>query len=148
MEEIDYHWRCYLNGYEVYANPKSIIYHLGGGTLNYQSTYKTYLNHRNSLLLLLSNYNIINTFKFFIPRLFMEIISCTKDLISLRILHSFAQIRAVVWIITHPHIIIRRRSFMKKIRKISDKKLLEDIIFSKSIVYQYFIKNKKKYHSL
>ena len=28
MEEIDYHWRCQLNGYSVYVNPQSTIYHL------------------------------------------------------------------------------------------------------------------------
>tara|TARA_Y100000996_G_scaffold378546_1_gene331280 strand:- start:495 stop:1520 length:1026 start_codon:yes stop_codon:yes gene_type:complete len=148
MEEIDYHWKCQLNGYEVYANPKSVIYHLGGGTLSYQSAYKTYLNHRNSLLLLLSNYNLINTIKFSIIRIMMECISCMKDLVSLRFKHAFAQINSLLWIIVHPHIIIRRRKIIKKIRKKTDKELINDIIFNKSIVYQYFIKKNRKYQSL
>ncbi len=148
MEEIDYHWRCQLNGYEVYVNPRSIIYHLGGKTLSYQSAYKTYLNHRNSLLLLLSNYSFINTIKFSIPRIVMEIISCTKDIISLRFNHAFAQLLSLLWIIAHPHIIFKRRSLIKKIRKINDKELLNNIIFDKSIVYQYFIKQKKEYQFL
>ena len=148
MEEIDYHWRCQLNGYHVYINPKSVIYHLGGGTLSYQSSYKTYLNHRNSLLLLLSNYNIFNTFRFLIPRLIMELISSIKDLISLKPAHAFAQIKSLLWIIFHPHIILNRRISIKKLRKISDKKLLSTLILNKSIVYHYFIKNKKKYINL
>ncbi len=148
MEEIDYHWRCQLNGYCVYVNPKSIIYHLGGGTLSYYSSYKTYLNHRNSLLLLLSNYNIFNTLKFLIPRLIMELISCMKDLITLKPSHAFAQIKSLLWIFLHPHIILKRRKYIKKIRKISDNQILNSIIFNKSIVYEYFIKNKKEYIKL
>ena len=148
MEEIDYHWKCQLNGYNVYINPKSIIYHLGGKTLSYQSPYKTYLNHRNSLLLLLSNYNLVNTIRFLIPRIIMEFISCAKDIISLKLNHASAQLLSLLWIISHPHIIIKRRKLIKKIRKISDEELLNNIIFDKSIVYQYFIKQKKEYQSL
>ena len=37
------------------ACPESIVYHVGGGTLQYQSPRKTYLNHRNSLTTLLKN---------------------------------------------------------------------------------------------
>jgi len=148
MEEIDYHWRCQLNGYSIYVNPKSIIYHLGGGTLSYNSPYKTYLNHRNSLLLLLSNYNLLNTMKFFIPRLIMELISTIKDIITLRPAHSFAQIKALIWIFVHPNIIINKRAQIKKIRKVTDNEMLHNIIFNKSIVYQYFVNNKKKYSNL
>ena len=56
MEEIDYCWRCYLAGYDNWVVPKSIIYHEGGSTLKFSSPHKTYLNHRNSLILMLTNY--------------------------------------------------------------------------------------------
>jgi hypothetical protein len=78
----------------------------------------------------------------------MELISIIKDLLSLRFLHSLAQLRAIGWIIIHPQIISNRRAVIKKIRKISDEELLDNTIFSKSIVYQYFINNKKEYSSL
>lgn len=148
MEEIDYHWKCQLNGYSIYIEPKSIIYHLGGGTLSYQSSYKTYLNHRNSLILLLSNYNMLNTIKFLIPRLFMELISIAKDMLTFRFLHSLAQIKAIIWILIHPHIILNKRIKIGEVRKLSDDDLLNNIILSKSIVYQYFINNKKKYSDI
>ena len=148
MEEIDYHWKCQLNGYEIYVNPNSIIYHLGGKTLSYQSAYKTYLNHRNSLLLLFSNYNLINTLKFLIPRITMEFISCIKDIISLRFNHACAQILSLLWLMVHPHIIIKRRKLIRTIREIPDQELLDSIIFDNSIVYQYFIKRKKEYKTL
>ena len=78
----------------------------------------------------------------------MEFISCIKDLLSLRFNHAFAQINSLLWIITHPHIIIKRRSIIKKIRKVTDEQLLRDIILNNSIVYQYFIKQNRKYQSL
>ena len=148
MEEIDYHWKCQLNGYSVVVSPKSTIYHLGGATLSYHTAYKTYLNHRNSLLLLLTNYNIMNTMKFLIPRLIMECISLIKDIISLKLWHALAQIKSLLWIILHPHTIYKRRQHIKKIRKKTDQDLLGDIIYNKSIVIEYFIKNKKQYSNL
>jgi GT2 family glycosyltransferase len=56
MEEIDLCWRLKLRGYAFYVEPKSIIYHVGGGTLPYLSPQKSYLNFRNSLFMLIKNH--------------------------------------------------------------------------------------------
>lgn len=58
MEEIDLCWRLKRAGYQVMACPESTVYHVGGGTLQYQSPRKTYLNHRNSLTTLLKNESV------------------------------------------------------------------------------------------
>ncbi|MEM1123147.1 MAG: bifunctional riboflavin kinase/FAD synthetase [Bacteroidota bacterium] len=58
MEEIDLCWRLKRAGYKVMACPESTVYHVGGGTLQYQSPAKTYLNHRNSLTTLLKNESV------------------------------------------------------------------------------------------
>lgn len=55
FEEIDLCWRLKNEGYKIYCNPNSTVYHLGGGTLNKTSPFKTYLNFRNSLLTLYKN---------------------------------------------------------------------------------------------
>ncbi len=55
MEEIDLCWRIKRAGYKVMAFPESTVYHLGGGTLNYQNPRKTFLNFRNSLYTLYKN---------------------------------------------------------------------------------------------
>ncbi len=52
MEEIDLCWRIQLAGYRVRIVPRSVVYHLGGGTLSSDSKFKTYLNHRNNLAML------------------------------------------------------------------------------------------------
>ncbi|WP_273444019.1 bifunctional riboflavin kinase/FAD synthetase [Neolewinella agarilytica] len=48
-EEIDLCWRMKRAGYRILAEPASVVYHVGGGTLNYNTPRKTYLNFRNTL---------------------------------------------------------------------------------------------------
>lgn len=55
MEEIDYCCRVLAAGYRVCAIPDSLIYHMGGASLNQGNPRKTYLNFRNNLLLLHKN---------------------------------------------------------------------------------------------
>jgi riboflavin kinase/FMN adenylyltransferase len=54
-EEIDLCWRLKRAGYAVRCIPSSVVYHLGGGTLHYESPRKVFLNFRNSLFTLLKN---------------------------------------------------------------------------------------------
>ncbi len=55
MEEIDLCWRILLTGSKIRVVPESHVYHLGGGSLPQGNPRKTYLNFRNSLLLLHKN---------------------------------------------------------------------------------------------
>lgn len=55
QEEIDLCWRLRNAGKKIFYTSKSTIYHVGGGTLNKQSSEKTYLNIRNNLSMLLKN---------------------------------------------------------------------------------------------
>lgn len=55
MEEIDLCWRFQRAGFEVWVEPQSIVYHVGGGSLSQTSPFKTELNFRNNLLLLFRN---------------------------------------------------------------------------------------------
>ena len=55
MEEIDFCWRVRNRGYKVMSCPRSVAYHLGGGTLPKSSPRKTYLNFRNNLSMLYKN---------------------------------------------------------------------------------------------
>jgi GT2 family glycosyltransferase len=55
MEEIDRCWRFHNLGYTVSAVPQSVVYHVGGGTLKYDTPGKSYLNFRNNLFMLYKN---------------------------------------------------------------------------------------------
>lgn len=55
MEEIDLCWRARLSGWRVSVVPRSVVYHVGGGTLPQDSPWKLELNYRNNLLMLENN---------------------------------------------------------------------------------------------
>lgn len=55
MEEIDLCWRMRNKGWRIACVPTSVVYHLGGGSLSYDSPRKMYLNFRNNLLMLYKN---------------------------------------------------------------------------------------------
>lgn len=54
-EEIDLCWRIKRAGYRIMARPRSVVYHVGGGTLSYNTPRKAFLNFRNSLFTLVKN---------------------------------------------------------------------------------------------
>jgi GT2 family glycosyltransferase len=55
QEEIDLCWRMQLYGYKIYVQPKSVVYHVGGGTLPKGNSRKVFLNFRNNLIMLAKN---------------------------------------------------------------------------------------------
>ncbi|MEO7446474.1 MAG: glycosyltransferase family 2 protein [Ferruginibacter sp.] len=55
QEEIDLCWRLQSAGYEVYCEPASVVYHVGGGTLSKINPHKTFLNFRNNLIMMYKN---------------------------------------------------------------------------------------------
>ena len=78
MEEIDLCWRMQLHGYEVGCEPTSTVYHLGGGTLNKLSSKKTYLNFRNSLIIMFLNLPSAEAFAKIMTRLILDGIAGIK----------------------------------------------------------------------
>ena len=109
MEEIDYCWKCYLAGYDCYINTNAIVYHHGAKTLSNESYFKTYLNHRNSMILLLTNYNLALSL-FLIPfRIILEILSSILELFKLRIFHFFAHYIAILSLLNILYLFKRRR---------------------------------------
>ena len=94
MEEIDLCWRMKNIGYKIMAVPASVVYHLGGGTLNKISPQKTFLNFRNNLLAIAKNYpNFLWVFVILF-RLFLDGIAGFKFLLEGKPMHTLAVIRA------------------------------------------------------
>lgn len=78
MEEIDLCWRMQLSGYKIISEPRSVVYHLGGGTLPNESPNKLYLNYRNNLAML---YKCAPTWQ----RLSVAVLRPMADLLSVAI---------------------------------------------------------------
>jgi GT2 family glycosyltransferase len=55
MEEIDLCWKIARTDQKVFYCGKSTVYHVGAGTLGYDSPRKTYLNFKNNLTLLVKH---------------------------------------------------------------------------------------------
>ena len=144
MEEIDLCWRLYAMGFEVWVEPDSVVYHKNALTLPMHSHKKYYLNHRNSLLMLLGNYSIKNVFLIGIPRLILEKIACLYSILMLDWRHFTAILRSLFWIIFHPNVIMKKRKSFSKIRTITDKKIMENMMQS-SIVIKYYLLKKQAY---
>lgn len=143
MEEIDYHWKSILYGYDIYVEPKSIIYHKGAQTLKYGSFKKTYLNHRNSMILFLTN-SLRLTKRNFIKRLFLELIAVFYHILKFDFKAGIAVLLANFWLLFNIQYIIKRRSKIKRNTKIKG----SDLILKQSIVYKYFIQNIKTFSKI
>jgi GT2 family glycosyltransferase len=94
MEEIDLCWRLKNRGLKVMYQPKSTVYHVGGGTLNKINPRKTYLNFRNNLIITTKNYHYPYFWWILLLRLFLDGIAGIKFLLNGNGLHFVAVLKA------------------------------------------------------
>jgi GT2 family glycosyltransferase len=140
MEEIDFCWRLKNEGYKIMYCPSSVVYHIGGGTLPKISWRKTYLNFRNNCILLYKNLPDNQLIEVFAKRLILDGIAATKFLITAGFKDFFAVSKA-------------HFSFYSSIRKTRQKrkKLKQGQvknIYQKNIVFEYYLRGKKKFSDL
>lgn len=142
MEEIDLCWRLKNKGYKIMYCAESTVYHVGGGTLNAESPFKTYLNFRNNLVLLQKNLPSGRAVLIIFIRLWLDLLSLVKYLIDGKTENAMAISKA------HVYFIRNLFSNIRKARKISKKSLNQTGLYSGSIVWQYFVRKKKTFNSL
>lgn len=94
QEEIDLCWRAYNLGYEIKYTPNSVVYHVGGATLQQGNAQKTYLNFRNSLWMLLKNLPKSKLLGVLLSRLVLDGLAGIQFLLQGKPKHTFAIIRA------------------------------------------------------
>ena len=82
QEEIDLCWRMRRKGYRLRCIPQSVIYHLGGGALNYEHPRKTFLNFRNNLLMLYKNLPTRRLIPVMTIRFFLDYAAALKFLVT------------------------------------------------------------------
>ncbi len=136
QEEIDFCWRIQLAGYKVYIEPRSVVYHLGGGTLSKGNRLKNYLNFRNNLVMLAKNLPFWNALVIFPIRFGLDALAAWRGLLGgdrlffISIFH--AHLYFFKWIIVD-----RTKSVFPISRKgsVNGK-------YTGSIVWQHFIKKK------
>ena len=82
QEEIDLCWRVHLSGCKIFSCPKSVVYHVGGGTLPRGNSKKTFLNFRNNQILLAKNLPWSESWWKIPYRLFLDQVSAIKGLFT------------------------------------------------------------------
>ena len=94
MEEIDLCWRLKLAGRHNYVVPASVVYHLGGASLDASNPYKTYLNFRNNLLMLHKNLPASMRRGFLFRRRLLDTLAWGRFVATLKWRHAAAVVRA------------------------------------------------------
>jgi GT2 family glycosyltransferase len=131
QEEIDLCWRTINRGYKIKYNSESTVYHVGGATLQQANPKKTFLNFRNSLLMLTKNLPQKTLFQVLIIRMLLDGIAGVKFILEGQFTHCWAIMRA--------HFSFYGL-FLKNYKK-REKKQIEIYFKMKSIVYGYYVKN-------
>jgi GT2 family glycosyltransferase len=131
QEEIDLCWRAFNLGYKTKYTPLSVVYHVGGATLNESNPKKTFLNFRNSLLMLTKNLPENKLVPILFARLCLDGLAGIQFLFTGKFVHCFAILKS--------HISFY--SLINKMLKKRSGKQAENYYHTNSIVYRYFIKN-------
>lgn len=141
MEEVDLCWRFHNAGYRVCCLPQSIVYHVGGGTLAYDSYLKTYLNFRNNLFLIYKNLPERDLHNILPVRKNLDRLAALLFLLKGKTSNVKAVFRA-------------HADFSESLDKLRDKRKLlrqkeerdfEKLILNKSIVFEYYLKGHRTY---
>jgi GT2 family glycosyltransferase len=144
MEEIDLCWRLKSRGGRIVCIPESTVFHIGGGTLNVESPYKTYLNFRNNLLMLYKNLpdKLLNSIMFW--RFIFDYTAALQLFITGKPRNALSVLKA--------------RSEYKRMRPDFEEKRKHNLLCSttdntpdilpKSIVLAYYLKGKKTFNLL
>lgn len=138
QEEIDLCWRAFNSNWLTMYCGNSTVYHVGGATLHVANPNKTFLNFRNSLLMLVKNVPKNNLFTVLFIRLILDGIAGLQFLFKGKPKHFWAVLRA------HFSFYNLLPKFSKKRVKIVRKKYYNVT----SIVYEYYVKKLKIYKNL
>ena len=142
MEEIDLCWRLKNLGYRVVCCTDAEVYHVGGGTLNANNPYKTYLNFRNNLIIMQKNLPKNDAYFRIFIRFWLDLLALIKFLLQGKLEFCVAISKA------HYH-------FLRDLNKTGLKRANRQIpylshsgVYKKSIVYSYFVNQLKKFSNL
>ena len=142
QEEIDLCWRLKIKGYQIMVHPRSVVYHVGGGTLDDSSPFKTYLNFRNNLFMLTKNLNFFSlliTLYFRLPLDGIAAVTLLKK--KSGFLHLLAVLRAhLVFYISIPRLLFKRQINTDKTNLVGK--------MGFSILVKYYLEGKTKFSEL
>lgn len=135
MEEIDLQWRMQLAGWRIVVEPKSVVYHLGGGTLP-ASSRKIFLNHRNNLAMLFKCASPMQRAVVAVVRPATDMLEALMNLVTLHPQRAWAIVRAWGEFIAWHGVLSCKRKAVVRTKKV-------DNIYRNSIVLRYIFGGRK-----
>jgi GT2 family glycosyltransferase len=148
QEEIDLCWTLQRAGYKLGVVPGSVVYHLGGATLEYNSPGKVFLNFRNNLTTISKHVSFPALVLILIARLLLDFSAAVHYMIRGEFENSFAVLRAYLGFVTRLPATIRSRIRIN--RQIRRDKIGASQFrpFRGSILMEYYILGRKHFSQL
>lgn len=140
MEEIDLCWRMNARSWWVVCVPQSVVYHVGGASLNYGNPRKTFLNFRNNLLMIYKNAPLKHLLPVLCVRFILDYAAALNDLLHGRIRNALAIVRARWAFLFSMH-----KFAAKRRENLARASVWEMQTMSRrSIVWDYYVRGRKK----
>lgn len=150
MEEIDWCWRAKRAGYKIMVCPEAVVYHVGGGTLQSNNPHKNYLNFRNSLVSITKNETAAKLLWHLPARLVLDGVAGVRFLREGKWIDVLMIVKAHWYFFFHFFYILKKRhreaQLIEKCR-VAPPNITTGII-DKSIVWSFFVQNKKMFSEL
>ena len=142
MEEIDLCWRLQNKGYEIYCCAATEVYHVGGGTLDASSPFKTYLNFRNNLIMMQKNLPLDEAISKIFIRIWMDLLAWAKFFSQGKFSFAFS--------INKAHLHFFAQIFKTAAKRSGNQTPLHQLkgVWNASIVWAHFVRGKKKFDEL
>lgn len=144
QEEIDMCWRLRSRGYRLVCTPQSVVYHVGGATLQVESPRKTFLNFRNNLLMLYKNLPEKDLKPVMRARFWLDYIAATKFLLCGHVQNAKAVYEArKAFFDMKPEYAEKRRENLEKTTLSTIPELMRS-----SLILAFYLKGKKRYSDI
>ncbi|MCX2474592.1 glycosyltransferase family 2 protein [Pedobacter sp. MC2016-05] len=142
MEEIDLCWRLKNLNYKIMYCPTSEVFHVGGGTLQTENPFKTYLNFRNNLIIMQKNLPAGDAFFRIGIRMWIDFVAWWHFLLSGKPKFTLAVTKG------HWHFIKSIAKTNKKRTSVQKPYAAHAGVYNNSVVWAFFIKKIKYFSKL
>ncbi len=148
QEEIDLCWTFQRAGFRVGVVPHSIVYHLGGATLEYDTPAKVFLNFRNNLTTVTKHLPVGRLIVVLIIRLFLDLLACVHFVFRRQFLNALAVLRAYPGFWLRLPQTLRKRSHLN--RRIESMRIGPSKVrmYRVSILFDYYLQGKRYFNQL
>jgi GT2 family glycosyltransferase len=140
MEEIDFCWRVWNRGFQVFFIPESVVYHKVAGISNANLFKKRFWEHRNNLFILARNLDRSKLLFILPTRFILEIVSYINYLYRRQYKFILSLLAA------HLDFAFKFLKTRYKRNRLPNRKDLP--IYPGSIAFDYFIRKIRYFHSL